>query len=191
MFRFALQAIFAPHCHPSSRAASAMLLIARVIFASVLLRFFWNSFATKIDGFSLSDGAYYQILPHMFEAAGYDPAALAWPWHIVVLAGTLVEPFLPLLVVIGLATRPAALAMISFVIVMSLTDIFGHGVDAATVGAMFDPDPYGKILDQRLLWGFVLLVPAWLGGGAVSLDAMAWSRIARRRLNGCKPDLVA
>ncbi|MFC2966833.1 DoxX family protein [Acidimangrovimonas pyrenivorans] len=177
--RRALTALFAPQNRPGPAGASALSLLARLVFASVLLRFFLSSFATKIDGFGLSAGAYVQILPRQMEAAGYDPAMLSWPLHLVVGAGTLAELMLPLLVVLGLATRPAALAMLGFVAVMSLTDIYGHGIEAATIGHLFDTDPYGTILDQRLMWGFVLLVPLWLGGGAVSLDALLWPRLRR------------
>lgn len=152
-------------------AATLLSTLARLVFASVLLHFFWASFATKIDGFGLSAGAYIQILPKQFGAAGYDPSALPWYDHLVVALGALAEFGLPLLVTLGLATRPAALGMIGFIVVMSLTDIYGHGVDAATIGLPFDADPYGKILDQRLLWAFTLVVPIVLGGGALSLDA--------------------
>lgn len=174
------QFIFAPGDGTGVPAASALSALARLVFASVLLHFFWGSFATKIDGFGLSASAYIQILPKIFDAVGYDPGALSWPLHLVVILGTLAEFTLPLLVTLGLATRPAALGMIGFVVVMSLTDIYGHGVDAATIGLPFDADPYGKILDQRLLWAFTLSVPMVLGGGALSLDAVISRWLGRR-----------
>lgn len=172
--------VFDPEPRLGTAGASALSALARLVFASVLLRFFWASFLTKIAGFGLSAGAYIQILPKQFDAAGYDPSQLAWPLHVVVILGTLAEFTLPLLVTIGLATRPAAIGMIGFLIVMSLTDIYGHGVDAATIGLPFDADPYGKILDQRLLWAFALAVPAMIGGGAFSVDALL-ARLVRRR----------
>ncbi|WP_102223554.1 DoxX family protein [Acidimangrovimonas sediminis] len=159
--------------------AGAMSLAARLVFASVLLRFFLQSAATKIGPGGLTDGAYYQILPKMFEAAGYDAAALAWPWHVVVAAGTVAELALPLMLVTGLATRVAALGLLGFFAVMSLTDVYGHMVDGATIGLPFDADPYGKILDQRLLWAMIVAVPLWLGGGAVSLDRLIAPRLRR------------
>ncbi|MDE3238144.1 MAG: DoxX family membrane protein [Paracoccaceae bacterium] len=180
MFRRPLRWIFDPLAQPLGPAATLVPLIARFVFASVLLRFFLNSFLTKISGFGLSIGAYAQILPKQIEAVGYDPSQLSLPLHLVVIAGTLAEPLLPLLIVLGLATRPAALGMMGFLVVMSLTDIYGHGVDAATIGHLFDGDPYGKILDQRLMWAAVLMIPAWLGGGLVSLDALVWRRLRRR-----------
>lgn len=189
MLRILTRTLFSPDGHLGTAGASAMSLIARFLVASVLLRFFINSFLTKIDGFGLSVGAFVQILPKQMEAAGYDPSAIGWPLHLVVIAGTIAEPLFPLLVVLGLATRPAALAMMGFIVVMSLTDIYGHGVDAATIGQMFDGDPYGKIMDQRLLWEFLLLIPLWLGGGAVSLDALIWPLL--RRLSGATPGEAA
>lgn len=182
MFARAVRLAFCPSIKVDALSASIVSLLARFVVASVLLRFFLTSFLTKIDGFGLSVGAFVQILPKQMAAAGYDPSLIPWPLHLVVIAGTVAEPLLPLLVVLGLATRPAAVGMIGFLVVMSLTDIYGHGVDAATIGRMFDSDPYGKILDQRLLWAFVLMIPAWLGGGAASLDAVAWPIV--RRLTG-------
>jgi len=179
MLRQIVVSAFAPQGRLGPAGASAMSFIARFLIASVLLRFFINSFLTKIDGFGLSAGAFMQILPKQMAAVGYDPSAISWPLHLVVFAGAIAEPVLPVLVVLGLATRPAAFGMIGFLIVMSLTDIYGLGVDAATVGRMFDGDPYGIILDQRLLWGFLLLIPLWLGGGLVSLDALIWPRLRR------------
>lgn len=179
MLRLAKHAAFFPSGRLGTLGASTLSLVARFLVASVLLRFFFNSFLTKIDGFGLSVGAFVQILPRQMIATGYDPSAIAWPLHLVVLAGTIAEPLLPLLVVLGLATRPAALGLMGFVVVMSLTDIFGHGVDASTIGQMFDGDPYGMILDQRVLWEFLLLIPLWLGGGAFSLDALVWRILGR------------
>ena len=48
--------------------------LARLIFAGVLCHYFWASAQTKLGDslFSLSDGAYAQIFPKAFEAAGYD-----------------------------------------------------------------------------------------------------------------------
>ncbi|MBI1172637.1 DoxX family membrane protein [bacterium] len=159
---------------------SALSLAVRLVLASVLLRFFFNSFLTKMDGFSLTIGAYAQILPKQIAAAGYDVSAISWPQYLVVLAGTVAELVLPVLVVAGVATRLSALGMVGFVVVMSLTDIFGHGVDAKTVGALFDGDPYGLILDQRLMWCTLLAVLIVTGGGRVSVDALVF-RLFRTR----------
>jgi putative oxidoreductase len=104
------------------------------------------------------------------EAAGYDVSQLGlWHW-LVVVAGTWAELILPLMVVLGLATRLAALGMIGFVVVQSLTDLYGHMADPTTVGAWFDRIADAQILDQRALWIFLLAVLVLQGGGPLSLD---------------------
>ena len=106
------------------------------------------------------------------EAASYNLSALG-PWHwAVVTAGTVAEFVLPLMIVIGLLTRVAALGMIGFIAVQSLTDLYGHGgiEHAETLGAWFDRHPDGLILDQRIFWIFTLLVLLVKGAGALSAD---------------------
>ncbi|WIY25396.1 DoxX family protein [Parasedimentitalea psychrophila] len=161
------------------RAGNWLLpLAARFVFAATLLMYFWNSGLTKLgDGIfglvSPSIGAYSQIFPKQLEAVGYDTSQLgAFQW-LVVVAGTWAEFILPLLLVIGLATRLASLGMIGFVVMQSLTDVYGHGVsDLKTHGAWFDRFPDGVILDQRLFWVFLLSVLVVKGAGAISVDAL-------------------
>jgi putative oxidoreductase len=135
---------------------SLVPLMARACFAAVLLMYFWVSGLTKLDGvFTPSLGAYAQIFPRAMEAAGYDASqmgALRW------------------LIVLGLATRLAALGMIGFVVVQSLTDIIGHAASPATIGAWFDAASDALILDQRALWVFVLLTLVLKGAGPMSID---------------------
>ena len=57
--------------------------------------------------------------------------------------------------------------MIGFVLVQSLTDIFGHGAEA---GGWFDRASDSLIADQRALWLVVLAVPFFRGAGPISLD---------------------
>ena len=161
------------------RAGNVLLpLFARFAFAAVLLVYYWNSGLTKLgDGifglFSPSIGAYSQIFPKKLEAAGYDVSQFGVFEWAVVMAGTYAEFLLPLLIVLGLATRLAALGMIGFVVLQSLTDIYGHGAtDPKTLGAWFDRLSDGVILDQRLLWVFLLTVLVVKGAGALSLDAL-------------------
>lgn len=110
------------------------------------------------------------------ERAGFDAGQLATWQHLTVLAGTWAELLLPALVLIGLATRLAALGMIGFVIVQTATDLVGHGAlgDPAAFGAWCDRPPDAPILDQRLLWIALLSVPAVLGAGPLSVDG--WLR---------------
>ena len=73
------------------------------------------------------------------------------------------------LIVLGLFTRLAALGMIGFVTVQSLTDVYGHG-QTGEIGAWFDRLPDAIILDQRALWVFLLLVLVIKGAGPLSFD---------------------
>ncbi|WP_217808122.1 DoxX family protein [Oceanibacterium hippocampi] len=153
-------------------------LLARLVFAGVLLVYYLKSAGTKVgDGiagfFSIADNAYFQILPKVVEAHGYDASQVPFfPYDIIVAAGTYAEFALPLLIVAGLFTRLAALGMIGFVIIQSYVDITAHGVDAATIGHWFDAAPDSAILDQRALWVFLLLILVLRGAGAISLDRL-------------------
>ncbi|RVT85275.1 DoxX family protein [Rhodobacteraceae bacterium CCMM004] len=160
--------------------------LARLCFAAVLLFYYWASAATKLgDGvlglFRFSNGAYIQIFPKTVEAAGYDVSQLGIVHWLVVLAATWGEFLLPLLIVIGLATRLAALGMIGFVVVQSVVDITGHGADAATIGSWFDRLPSALILDQRAFWIFALLVLVIRGAGPISLDRLLADRVGVQR----------
>lgn len=162
-------------------------LLARFLFAAVLLPYFWASALTKLgDGvfgvLTPSVGAYAQIFPRAMEAVSYTPSRLSTLHYLVTLAGTWAEFLLPALVLLGLATRLAALGMAGFIVVQSLTDLYGHGgiEHAETLGGWFDRAPDGLILDQRALWLFLLAVLAVRGGGALSLDRL----IAGRRAAG-------
>jgi putative oxidoreductase len=154
--------------------------LARLTFAAVLLGYFWAAAKTKLgDGIlTVSDSAYGQIFPRAFEAAGFDSAQLGlWP-YLVTLAGTYAEFFLPALIAIGLFTRLAALGMIGFVALQSLTDIVGHKVSADTIGHWFDRAPDALILDQRAFWVLTLATLITLGAGPLSLDRLFTKRQA-------------
>ncbi|MGJ8594554.1 DoxX family protein [Sulfitobacter sp.] len=151
--------------------------VARFLFAAILLMYFWVSGLTKLGGgfagvFSPSTGAYAQIFPRVMEAVGYDTDQLAIWQKIMVLAGTWAEFVLPLLIVIGLLTRLAAVGMIGFLALQTLTDLYGHGAwaDSKVLGAWFDRFSDGIIMDQRALWVFLLLVIVVKGAGPISFD---------------------
>lgn len=151
--------------------------LARLVFSAVTLVYFWRSAVSKLgDGFwgflSPSSGGYVQIFPKAMEAASYNTGELGVFHWAVVVAGTWAEFILPALILIGLLTRPAALGMIGFIVVQSLTDLYGHGgiEHAATLGAWFDRLPDGVIMDQRAFWVLALLVLVFKGAGPLSLD---------------------
>ena len=157
-------------------------LFARFAFASVLGLYYWTSFQTKIGsglfGFlNIADGAYYQILPSVIDAAGNDVANVSFfPWTIIVYLGTYAEFLLPVLIMLGLFTRLASLGMIGFIIVQSFVDVVFHDIGAEATGAMFDRFPDAAIFDQRLLWVVPLVFLVIKGAGAASLDALLSKR---------------
>jgi putative oxidoreductase len=162
-----------------NRADWLLPTLARFVFAAVLAMYFWASGITKLgDGifgiFSPSVGAYAQIFPKAFEAVSYDASQLGVFHWAVVVAGTVAEFILPLLIILGLLTRLAALGMIGFVAVQSLTDLYGHGgiEHAETLGAWFDRIPDSLILDQRAFWMLALTTLVIKGAGPVSVDAL-------------------
>ncbi len=152
----------------------ALPLLARFTFAAVLLMYFWNSGKTKLgDGFlgflSPSSGAYAQIFPKAFEATGYDTSQLNTAHWAVVTGGTLAEFILPLMIVLGLLTRLSAIGMIGFIVVQSLTDIYGHGGE---LGDWFARASNDLIADQRSFWILGLLILVFKGAGLLSLDRL-------------------
>jgi len=146
--------------------------LARFTFAATLLIYFWHSARLKIGegvfGFLDISRSYGQIFPRAFEAAGYDGSAMSTFQWLVSLTGTWAEFVLPLLIIVGLFTRLAALGMIGFIIVQSLTDIYGHM--AEKYGVWFDRFSDGVILDQRLFWFTVLMILVVRGAGPLSVD---------------------
>lgn len=151
--------------------------LARLTFAGVLLMYFWVSGLTKIgDGltgiFTPTAGAYVQIFPRMMESVSYDTSQFSIFHRAVIIMGTWAEFILPALIVLGLFTRLAALGMIGFVVVQSLTDLFGHGLinDSKAFGAWFDRFADSAIMDQRAFWIFILLVLVIKGAGPLSFD---------------------
>ena len=146
-------------------------LLARLVFVAVLLLYFWNSGWGKISGIGVDDSAYFTIMGfEKFEAFGADVANIPFYWKIIVHLGTYGELLLPLLIVVGLFTRIAAAGMAIFVIVQSYVDIAVHGVDAGTIGKLFDRHSESVIMDQRTLWMLIFALLVIKGAGALSLD---------------------
>ena len=148
--------------------------LSRLVFAGVLLLYYWNSATTKLGegffGFLMPrSGAYAQIFPKAFEATGYDTSQLSVFHWAVVTSGTIAEFLLPLLIVVGLMTRLSAVAMIGFVVVQSLTDVYGHG---AEFGGWFERMSGELIADQRAFWILGLLILVFKGAGPLSLDRL-------------------
>ena len=114
---------------------------------------FWRSGMTKWDGFlSLSGGARY-LFEQEFKLHIFGQA-IAYPFPLVAafLAGT-GEIVLPVLLVLGLFTRYAALGILAMTIVIQLTV----------------PDGF---LNFHLPWAAMALALMAFGGGKLSLDAL-------------------
>ncbi len=149
--------------------------LARLVFAGVLLVYYLNSglakFGEGILGLFRPDaGAYVTIFPKAMEAVSYDVSQLSIFHWAVTLAGTWAEVILPIAIVIGLFTRLASLAMIGFVFVQSVVDVYGHGVTGDDIGAWFDAPSNALLLDQRAFWVFALGVLVLRGAGPISVD---------------------
>ena len=140
---------------------------ARLVFAAVLLVYYWNSALLKIDGsiFTPSAGAFGQIFPKAAEAVLWDVSQMTFFQRLVIFAGTIAEFVLPALLLFGLLTRLTALAMIGFIWVQTLVDVTGHGV---ALGSLFDAAP--ALVDQRVMWTFLMVVLVLQGAGPISLD---------------------
>lgn len=163
-----------------------MPLMARLVFSSVLLMFFINSGLTKVgsgfpDFLIPTASAYAQIIPSIVEAVSYDTDQIAlFPWKLIVLAGTYAEFLLPVMLLLGAFTRLTSVGLIGFIIVMSFVDIQFHGLEADSIGMMFDRIHNSVIWDQRLLWVFPLIYLALKGGGPISVDALVLRRFSAR-----------
>jgi putative oxidoreductase len=97
------------------------------------------------------------------------------PPFLAALAGTFGELFFPVLLVLGLFTRVGALGLfaVNLMAVVSYWHVIGQeGFEAA--------------LAQHVLWGFMLLVIAVHGAGALSLD-----RLLEKRAPGTIPAVSA
>ena len=185
MIRLATTLLPAVH-RQLDRLTPLLPLLLRAAFAASLFGYYWQSAGTKVfarqgggpfDIFTLESGVYAQIFPRQFEAAGYDPSKLSLFHDLIAAMGTFAEYALPLLIVLGLATRIAALGMIGFIAVQTATDVIGHG---GTLGRLFDARY--QLIDERLLWVTLLLALVITGAGALSLD-----RLVTRRLPGTRP----
>ncbi len=143
--------------------------LARVTFVAVLFVYYWNSATLKIDGsiFTPSSGAFGQIFPKAAEAVLWDVSQMNIFQRLVIFFGTVAEFALPVLLLVGLFTRLAALGMIGFVIVQTAADVLGHNVK---LGTLFDSSL--SLIDQRAMWIFLLLVLVAKGAGPLSLDRL-------------------
>ncbi len=123
---------------------SIVALVARVAAASV----FWRSGQTKIEGFHIKESTFY-----LFR---YEHPVPLLPPDLATYLATIAEFVCPVLLVIGLASRLSALALIVMTIVIQIVEPGGW--------------------PEHILWFAALLLILARGPGAISLDQLLWSR---------------
>ena len=126
---------------------SLILLIARIAIANI----FWRSAQTKINGFSLREETFF-LFREEYKVPLLPPELAAY-------LATIAELTLPILLVIGLATRLSALGLVAMTLVIQLFVIPGGW-------------------PEHLLWFALLGLIIARGPGAISLDHLIWSRAA-------------
>lgn len=124
---------------------SALSLIARIGIAGV----FWRSGQTKVNGFEVTDSTYY-----LFREEYALPVI---PPEIAANLAALGEHLFPVLLIIGLATRFSALALLGMTLVIQIFVYPGSWPDHA-------------------VWAAALLVILARGPGAISLDHLLFGR---------------
>lgn len=126
-----------------------VLLAARLAMAGI----FWRSGRTKVDGwFTLSDSAV-ALFAEEYQLPWVDPVLAAS-------LAALAEHALPVLLVLGLATRYAAIGLLIMTLVIQL---------------LVYPDAW----PTHLSWMSLLALIVARGGGALSVDATLSKRLFR------------
>lgn len=130
----------APIHAPLARVPDDLLLFAARVFPAAI---FWQSGQTKVDGFALSENAIF-----LFQAEYKLPLL---PPELAATLAAIGEHVFPVLLVLGLASRLSALALIGM---------------TATIQIFVYPDAW----PTHGVWAVALLWVATRGAGAWSLD---------------------
>lgn len=133
-------------------AEAALIPIAQVLARVVIAWVFWSSGRTKVEGLSLKDSTFF-LFEHEYQVPVLPPELAAY-------LATFAEHLFPVLLILGLATRFSALALLGMTLVIQL---FVYPEAWVTHG----------------LWAVSLLLLMAKGAGALSVDA-----IIRRRYQG-------
>ena len=127
---------------------SFISLVARVAVANV----FWTSGQTKVDGFlHVSDNTFY-LFREEYKLPLLPPDLAAY-------MATTAEHVFPILLLVGLASRLSALALLGMTAVIQLF-------------------VYPTGWPEHILWATALLVIVARGPGALSLDHVIWRNTA-------------
>lgn len=129
-----------------------LVVLAARIFPAIV---FWQSARTKVDGFNIKDSTYF-LFEHVYALPVIPPA-----WAAV--SATLAEHVLPVMLILGLMSRTAALGLL---IMTAVIQIFVFPGAWVTHG----------------LWAAALLVVLAQGPGRLSLDHMLGLDQGARRM---------
>lgn len=126
-----------------------IVLVSRLAVASV----FWRSVQTKISGWEMFDQSFqfYNLSSSTFLLFRYEYDLPLLPYRIAAYAGTFAEFFLPILLLLGLATRFAALGLLAV---------------TAVIQFLVFPNAW----PTHILWFAPLIYILKEGGGTLSLD---------------------
>lgn len=130
------------------RIPDALILLAARVFPAAV---FWYSGRTKMDGWAVSDNALF-LFEEEYRLPLIDPVLAA---HLAALA----EHVFPALLVLGLATRLSALALLAMTLVIQ---VFVYPAAWPTHG----------------VWATCFLILAAKGPGPISLDHLIRRRLA-------------
>jgi len=127
------------------RAETGLMPIAQLLARLVIAWVFWSSGRTKVDGFALKDSTFF-LFEHEYQVPLLAPELAAY-------MATFAEHLFPVLLILGLATRFSALALLGMTLVIQL---FVYPEAWVTHG----------------LWAVALLLLMARGAGVLSLDAL-------------------
>jgi putative oxidoreductase len=129
---------------------SFLSLVARVAVANV----FWTSGQTKVDGFlHISDNTFY-LFAEEYKVPLLPPDVAAY-------MSTIAEHVFPVLLIVGLASRLSALALLGMTLVIQ-TFVYPSG------------------WPEHILWATALLMIIARGPGFLSLDHLIWRKSSER-----------
>lgn len=128
----------------------ALALLARLGIAGV----FWRSGQTKVEGFTVTDSTVF-LFRHEYQVPLLPPELAA---HLAAIA----EHVFPVLLVVGLASRLSALALLGMTVVIQVF-------------------VYPNLWPDHAVWAVALLLLVAHGPGVVSLDHFVRRQWSRRR----------
>lgn len=131
------------------RAETGLMPIAQLLARLVIAWVFWRSGRTKVEGFALKDSTFF-LFEHEYQVPLLSPELAAY-------MATFAEHLFPVLLILGLATRFSALALLGMTLVIQL---FVYPEAWVTHG----------------LWAVALLLLMARGAGVLSLDALIRQR---------------